>query len=415
MDPRPTTSPTPVSDREPEPDAADAGPAGRDRFLDAIPDAVITVDAEQRVTGFNAAAETLFGWSAGEMIGRDLNVLVPAAQRDGHREMAAHYIHAGPQDVRTMAARTIQGVRRDGTVFPVRVSLSNMPTDGEPTVIAIARDMSELEQKNRELSALSARLQAQLEEARKAEHAKGQFLASISHELRTPLNAIIGFADLLQSQPFGELGHPRYAEYAAEIRRSGGKLLALIDDALALGRLERGAHAEDSEPVSPRAFVRDLVQGQWRAAREAGVRLRARVAADAPMPVTNRRAMRQVMTKLLDNALKFTPQGGRVVLTVERAPDGRARLTVADQGCGMAPEEIPTLGQPFEQSGDAMRAERSGLGLGLPVSQRLVDILGGTLTIDSTPGAGTTVTVLLPSDANPEPVPTAPEAQSAPA
>jgi len=260
-----------------------------------------------------------------------------------------------------------------------------------------ARTMAEMERKNRELETVSAQLEDQLEKAREAERAKTQFLATVSHELRTPLNAIIGFAELVGQQPYGPLGDRRYGEYVADIKGSGEHLLTLINDILDMTRIERGTYEIDLDAVPPRQKARSVLRMTGEAARRDGVRLRARVPRSVPPASADSRALRQVLSNILDNAAKFSLWNGRVLLEAGQDTMGRVVFTVTDQGCGIPPEKIPELGQPFEQLGDAMSGQRAGTGLGLAISCRLVEMMNGTLTIDSEPGTGTRVTVALPA------------------
>jgi cell cycle sensor histidine kinase DivJ len=239
--------------------------------------------------------------------------------------------------------------------------------------------------------------EAELEQARaEAEAAnagKSRFLANMSHELRTPLNAIMGFSDIMRQGLFGPLTD-RYAEYAELIHDSGGHLLDLISDVLDMSKIE----AERFELARDIFDARDAVAGVLRLMRgqadRAGVQLRGLLPRE-PLDVTaDRRAMKQIALNLVSNALKFTPRGGGVTVTVHA--DGPVlELVVADTGVGISPEDLQRLGRPYEQAGGpAQRA--SGTGLGLSLVRSFAELHGGEMEIESRLGEGTTVTVRLP-------------------
>lgn len=238
-----------------------------------------------------------------------------------------------------------------------------------------------------------AALEAARAEAEALNAGKSRFLANMSHELRTPLNAVLGFSDIMRQKLFGPLPD-RYAEYAQLIHESGGHLLDLINDVLDMSKIEAARYElkkesfDAREPVS--AALR-LVRGQ---AHEAEVALRG-VLPGEPVPVdADQRALKQIVLNLLSNALKFTPSGGSVTATL--AHDGPSiEVTVADTGVGIAPEDLARLGRPYEQAGDAGSRAR-GTGLGLSLVRALAELHGGTMSIESSLGEGTAVTVRLP-------------------
>lgn len=222
---------------------------------------------------------------------------------------------------------------------------------------------------------------------------KSRFLANMSHELRTPLNAIMGFSDIMRQGLFGSLSD-RYAEYAELIHDSGGHLLDLISDVLDMSKIE----AERFELARDIFDARDTAAGVLRLMRgqaeRAGVQLRGLLPRE-PLDVTaDRRAMKQIALNLVSNALKFTPRGGAVTVTIHA--DGPVlELVVADTGVGISVEDLQRLGRPYEQAGGpAQRA--AGTGLGLSLVRSFAELHGGEMDIESRLGEGTTVTVRLP-------------------
>jgi signal transduction histidine kinase len=233
------------------------------------------------------------------------------------------------------------------------------------------------------------------EQAEQANKAKSVFLANMSHELRTPLNAILGFSELLMQELYGPLGDSRYAEFAGDIFRSGKYLLGIISNILDLTKIEAGQVTLDEQEVDVGELMRSSLRLVSEAARHRDITLEAAV---PPTPVTllaDSTRLRQVLLNLLSNAIKFTPEGKWVYLTCARGGD-TLDLTVADTGIGMSEEEVARVMQPFHQVDNSYSRRYEGAGLGLSVTQSLVDLHGAEMSITSEVGKGTTITVRVP-------------------
>jgi two-component system cell cycle sensor histidine kinase PleC len=229
-----------------------------------------------------------------------------------------------------------------------------------------------------------------------ASRAKSEFLANMSHELRTPLNAILGFAELITSEILGPVGTPRYKEYAGDIQRSGRHLLGIINDVLDLVQIETGRARVSLERDDVSDLARDVVRLMSRQAAAKNVALRFAANCTADPIGSDEGKIRQILFNLISNALKFTPEGGSVTVTVNHDPTGdRTVLRVADTGIGMRPEDVPVALASFGQIGNAFQQNGQGIGLGLPLTKKFAELLGGTFDIESAPGKGTTVTIAL--------------------
>lgn len=266
---------------------------------------------------------------------------------------------------------------------------------GARRVIALAFD--DTGQYAHEVALETARAEAEAQSA-----GKTRFLANMSHELRTPLNAVLGFSDMMRQKLFGPMT-PKYAEYADSIHEAGGHLLDLINDVLDVSKIEAERYELSLEKFDAREVLSAAVALVRVQAADRGLELAAVLPAD-PIPVTaDRRALKQIALNLLSNAIKFTQAAGSVTVTAD-AVGPYLEVVVSDTGVGIAPEDIARLGRPFEQAGGSdQRAQ--GTGLGLSLVRSLAELHGGRMTVDSTLGEGTAVTVRLPVVALQRPAP----------
>ena len=233
-------------------------------------------------------------------------------------------------------------------------------------------------------------------EAQESDRFKSMFLASASHDLRTPLNAIIGFSEMMRSEVMGPLGAPRYREYAGHIHASGKILLNIVNDILDLSKIEAGRRQLSPALLDARPVVESCIEliANEAAASGVGVSIEA---GSAPMLFADDVALREILLNLLSNAVAFTPRGGTVTVRIRDAPEGDAMIEVADNGIGMDADGIEVALQPFGQVAHGAEMPQRGTGLGLPIAVRLAELHGGRLEIESAPGKGTTVRVILPA------------------
>lgn len=246
------------------------------------------------------------------------------------------------------------------------------------------------------LTEREAQLQAALVAAEDADRTRSNFLALMSHELRTPLNAIIGFSEVLSAELFGPHTVKRYGEYANDILGAGRHLLALINDILDLSKSESGQMELYSEPVNVNKLLSDCVRLVHPRAAEGKVDLTIEVPEDLPAMRADTLRIKQVLLNLLSNAVKFTLPGGAVVASAQIGADGGIVLSITDTGIGMEPEMIPVALEPFRQISSPLARNVEGTGLGLSMAKSLTERHGGTLSIDSEPGRGTTVWLRMP-------------------
>jgi len=234
------------------------------------------------------------------------------------------------------------------------------------------------------------------DQARNADGAKTAFLAAMSHELRTPLNAIIGFSDLIAQQAFGPISEGRYVDYALSSAKAGQQMLGVVVDLLTIAQLEAGRFELAVETMDL-AKVAERTVAEFRQT-EAGSKHEITVAASgAPGPVSaDRRAVKQMLQKLLSNATKFSDEGTAIEVTVDAENGASTRLSVADQGIGITPEMAELVVHPFRQADGRLARKYGGTGLGLSIVNALIERHGGQLTIDSAPNKGTRVSLDFP-------------------
>ena len=241
------------------------------------------------------------------------------------------------------------------------------------------------------------RLIAAKEAAEAANRAKSEFLANMSHELRTPLNAIIGFSGMMSDRMFGPLNE-RYAEYANIIGDSGRHLVAIITDILDLAKADADRLLLTEEQVEIAEIVElgsKIIEDM---ARRAQIEFVSEIKKPLPAMIGDPAKLTQILVNLLSNAVKFTAPGGTVRLTIEQPLSQGITFRVEDTGIGMSPDQIPIALAPFGQVGNSLTRQHDGVGLGLPLTKRLVELHGGTIEIDSEPGKGTVVSAHLPED-----------------
>jgi two-component system, cell cycle sensor histidine kinase PleC len=234
--------------------------------------------------------------------------------------------------------------------------------------------------------------------AEAASRSSSEILAHLSHELRTPLNAVAGFAEVMRRQLFGPLGHSKYDGYARDIANSAQHLIALVDDILRYAKGYIGALAIDESEVDVRVEIEACLNMVAENAQAANVDLAREIAPDLPLLLTDGVKLRQILLNLLSNGIKFTPPGGRVTTYASVDEQGGIEIVVADTGIGIAASDLHRVVLPYVQLENALTRTRSGLGLGLPLAKRLVEMQGGTLVLTSAPNSGTRVVVRFPPD-----------------
>ncbi len=358
-------------------------------LLASAPDAIVIVDAHARIVLVNAQTEALFGYDRTELLGQPVETLVPLRSRINHSKLVGGFM-AQPRTAPMGLGRELSGCRKDGTEFPIEVSLSPHLADHETLVFSAIRDITARRQVIADLE--EARLKEQA-----ANRAKSEFLSNMSHELRTPLNAVLGFGQMLELDPEKSLSG-KYREYVGYILTAGRHLLSLIDEVLDLSGIESGRLKLAFERVTVSDAVEEVRAIVGPMAQAANVRLEVSVPEGIDDVVADPVRLQQGLLNLVANGVKYNRPGGGVTLTVRAIPADRLRFEVTDTGIGITPQRQRELFQPFQRLG-AERSRVEGFGIGLAVSRKLIEAMNGTIGCISTPDVGSTFWIELPAAA----------------
>ncbi len=371
------------------------------RLLDTAPDAMVVVAPDGLIKFVNVQTELMFGYSRVELLGHDLDILVPERFRSGHAQHVARFFaHPGSRPMGS--GLQLYGRRKDGSELPIEVSLSPLTTHHGMTVSASIRDITERKRTEAAQKLEDAKKADELQEARSlaeaASAAKSEFLSSMSHELRTPLNAILGFAQLLWRDQRDPLS-ARHKQRVEHILKGGEHLLRLINDILDLSKIEAGGVSISTEPVNVGDVLDEVEKTLQPLAVRQGINLEiAPMPQRLPMVSADRTRFVQILMNLGSNALKYNRPNGVVRFSVS-APDlERVRVTVEDEGIGIPLDKQASLFQPFQRAGQET-GPIEGTGIGLVITKRLVELMQGEIGFSSVPDQGSNFWVALPTHA----------------
>jgi len=372
-------------------------------IVEGATDVILECDSKGRIVFANPAVERMLGYTPAELHGQEIEILLPESLRAGHvTHRAAYSRRPAPRPMGSglkLVAR-----RKDGSLIPVDINLSPIEAEGGVHhTVAVVRDITERrraeemrEHYEAELAEKNRQLEQRNLEVERANQLKSEFLASMSHELRSPLHTVIGFAELLLEQIEGPLTE-KQRRFVHNIHADSGHLLAIINDILDLSKIEAGRLDLRKENFDLARAVSDAVAIIGAQAAAKGITLRTDVEPDVVLHADPLR-FKQILLNLLTNAVKFTPEGGRVSVTSSWRND-KVAVTVSDTGIGIAPEHQRVIFDKFRQVGVATKGVREGTGLGLAITKRLVEQHGGSIWVESAPGKGSQFTFTMPGAA----------------
>ena len=374
------------------------------QIVSSAMDAIITFGPDRRIRLFNEAASAMFGYSEEQAFGLTIDALVHPPLSDEVLQAAE-----GAADSERRRGLEMHGVRSDGGTFPVQASVSCLVLPDEHVYTVIAHDITQqqqarqrlreqataLEARTRELRGLNDELSRRQEELERAMSARSRFFASMSHELRTPINAMLGYTALLLDDIFGAL-NDQQRNSVERAHKAAQHLLELVNDVLDLSKIEAGKIELEFQSIPFPDSVRELFVTMDALAEQHHTTLSLRDGCGPFTLVSDPRRVRQILLNLLSNAIKFGG-GGQVTVSCTRTEEGGAVIAVEDEGPGIPLEDQERIFEEFEQLARPRHAQ--GTGLGLPISRRLAHLLGGSLSVESAPGEGSTFRLTLPADA----------------
>lgn len=372
-------------------------------IIEESTDGFISIDSAGRIVEWNPKAESIFGWKREEALGHDAEELILApAEIVPHLEKGRLLIGLFRLATHNATSSVIEltGVRRDGSLFPLELSVSVVHDRHHPTLNLFLRDITDRKQAEKAVKELNDRLKesnSTLEirnrEAERATKLKSQFLASMSHELRTPLNAIVGFSDLLSEQLAGPLNE-KQARFVGHIKNGSRHLLQLINDILDLSKIEAGHLHLELEDVA----VAELMPEVLSTIRPLAMQKKIRLVEDIEPHLSihaDRVRFKQIVYNLLSNAIKFTPEGGNLFVEAH-CNDDLVQLSVRDTGIGIKPEDVDVVFDEFRQVGESTKGIREGTGLGLAITRKIVEQHGGKIWVESEFGKGSQFAFTIP-------------------
>jgi len=388
-------------------------------------DGLIITDETGAIIHISQGTTALFGYRPEDLLGQNVTVLMHEPYRSRHYQYVNGYRESGKCQILGIGPRELPARRKDDTVFPIELSVSAAEWAGRQVFIGVCRDISvrmereralqdaqktlsenvkklqsandELVRQQAEVSALAERLKKARDEAREADRAKSEFLATMSHEIRTPLNGVIGMAQVLSTTKL----EPEQREHLSVLTESSETLLSLLNEVLDLAKIESGRLHLDVQPLAFSKFLAPIAEHWRRRAAAKGLVFDVRLAPDVPANVDcDSMRLRQVLDNVLNNAVKFTDSGS-VILEVSRRLGGAAdtpvlAFEVTDTGIGVSPDRQADIFNAFTQADSSITRRFGGTGLGLAICKKLVALMDGRIGVDSTPAAGSRFWIELP-------------------
>ena len=355
-------------------------------IVETAVDGIITINSKGKVEAMNRSAEKMFGWTADEVIGNNIKMLMPEPDQSQHDGYLKNFLSTGLAKV-IGQGREVTALHKNGRLIPVRLAVGQVDMPGAPLFVGFVTDISERR-------AMEASLRETAERAEQAAAAKTTFLANMSHEIRTPMNAVIGFSELLLKEDLT----PLQRSHMTTVHQAARSLLRLLNDILDTTKLEKGAVLLESINFSLKELVQQIVTSQGLTAERKKLRLTfdydeglAEHFKGDPLRI------QQVLTNLIGNAIKFT-ETGSVSLRIFRLEDNHNNvgIEVADTGIGMSAAQLTRIFDPFSQADASISRRFGGTGLGTTIAHQLTQLMGGTISVDSTLGAGSVFRITLP-------------------
>jgi PAS domain S-box-containing protein len=333
-------------------------------ILDNMVDGIITIDEIGTIASFNPAAERIFGYASGEVVGGNVRMLMPNPHRDAHDGYLRNYQATGVARIIGIG-REVEGQRKDGSLFPMDLAISEITREGQPMYVGMVRDITE---------------------RKRVERMKSEFVSTVSHELRTPLTSISGALGLIAGGALGELS-PQASQMLTIAHKNSQRLAHLINDLLDMEKIAAGKLLFDMQVQSLAPLVEQALEANRAYGLERGVTLTSRYEVGEAQVRVDSQRLAQVLTNLLSNAVKFSPEDAVVETSVAMAGKS-VRVTVTDHGPGIPAAFRARIFEKFAQADSSDTRQKGGTGLGLAITRELVERMGGQVGFESVEGAG---------------------------
>ena len=355
-------------------------------ILETATDGVVILSHDGEIRSMNRSASALFNYDNDETRGKPFVMLFA---HESQRAVADYLSGLSGNGVMSVLndGREVIGREASGGFLPLFMTIGRLTSSNG--YCAVMRDITQWKRSEEELR--NAKRAAETANAHKTD-----FLARVSHEIRTPLNAIIGFSDLLASEHFGPIGHPRYVEYANDIGRSGRHVLDIVNDLLDISKIEAGEMDLEFTAVSLNETIAEAVSLVQPQANGQRVIIRTALSQSVPAVVADLRSIKQIVLNILANSIRFTPSGGQIVVSTSYEANGGVSLRIRDTGIGMTRAELEQAMKPFRQVTSGQQKRGEGTGLGLPLTKAMTEANRAAFVIQSSPNEGTLVEILFP-------------------
>ncbi|RDH85310.1 MAG: hypothetical protein DIZ80_02520 [endosymbiont of Galathealinum brachiosum] len=347
-------------------------------MMNSLVDGLISINEKGTIENINNSACILFGYSKLEVLGKNVNILMPSPYHENHDRYLSDYKETGNKNV-IGSSRHVSGLKKNGSVFPMDLSVSEMTISGKVKYSAIIRDDTERLRNENEL--INAKNEAQM-----AAEAKSNFLATMSHEIRTPMNGVLGMVELLQETKLDY----RQEDIVSTISESGSSLLEIINDILEYSKIEAGKLDIDSYTFNLERTIYDVTRLLLVKAEEKSIELIFYFHTDCPEYVNGDAGrIRQIMLNLIGNAIKFTDTGQVVIeVKLNKDKEKNINISVSDTGIGLSNKQKDRIFESFTQADSSTSRTYGGTGLGLAISKQLIELMNGSLDVESEPGKG---------------------------
>ncbi|MBT5551605.1 MAG: PAS domain S-box protein [Nitrospina sp.] len=375
-------------------------------FINNTFDSIIRIDTCGIIQSVNPAVEKQFGYASNELLGQNVNMLMPQPYKREHDGYLQKYLRTGKKHILSMV-REVTAMRKDKSTIPMELSVTESVVNGKNSLIGIIRDISERKEAETELLHAYSKLEERIKErtqelwesknlAEKNNKAKSEFLSRMSHELRTPMNAILGFAQLMKESKKDPLPKA-HQNRVSQILNAGNHLLELINEVLDLARIESGKITVSLEPICLAELIEEVLTVAHPLSEKFDIKLIDQITKNKDVYVlADKTRLKQVFLNLISNGIKYNRKGGSVTLSLNHKDSSGLRIDIVDTGMGIPEEKLNSLFEPFDRLG-AEETDIEGTGIGMAISKKLIEVMNGSIGVESTPGEGSTFFVSLPT------------------